>query len=114
MTNPIDKEPPIQLGAVPVAPGLEDAAAKADATIGFRAPREYAAVDRRTFGICAGAIVVAIGAGLAAQLLIHLIGLVTNATFYGKLSTAFSAPRFGTHNPFLIIAIPWAARSSWG
>jgi chloride channel protein, CIC family len=106
VTNPIDKEPPIEPGAVPIAPGLEDAAAKASATIGFLAPREYAAVDRRTFAICAGAIVVAIGAGLAAQLLIHLIGLVTNATFYGRLSTAFAAPRFGTHNPLLIIAIP--------
>ena len=54
VTNPIDKEPRIEPGAVPVAPGLEDAAAKANATIGFRAPREYAAVDRRTIGICAG------------------------------------------------------------
>ncbi|MBK5189447.1 MAG: chloride channel protein, partial [Gemmatimonadaceae bacterium] len=44
--------------------------------------------------------------GLAAQLLIRLIGLVTNATFYGRLSTAFAAPRFGTHNSLLIIAIP--------
>ena len=58
----------------------------------FRAPPEYTAVDRRTIGICAGAVVVAIGAGLAAQLLIRLIGFVTNATFYGRLSTAFVAP----------------------
>ena len=72
----------------------------------FRAPPEYTAVDRRTIGICAGAVVVAIGAGLAAQLLIRLIGFVTNATFFGRLSTEFVAPRFGTHNPLLIIAIP--------
>jgi chloride channel protein, CIC family len=106
VTNPSDKEPPIAAGAVPVAPGLEDAAANADSNVGFRAPPEYAAVDRRTIGICAGAIVVAIGAGLAAQLLIRLIGLVTNATFYGRLSTSFAAPRLGTHNPLLILAIP--------
>ena len=45
-------------------------------------------------------------AALAAQLLIRLIGLVTNATFYGKLSTDFTSPRFGTHSPLLLIAIP--------
>jgi H+/Cl- antiporter ClcA/CBS domain-containing protein len=107
MTNPSDKELPIDPGAVPVAPGLEDAAANAASpAVAFRAPPEYTAVDRRTIGICAGAVLVATGAGLAAQLLIRLIGLVTNATFYGRLSTEFASPRFGTHNPLLIIAIP--------
>lgn len=107
MTNPSDRQLPIEPGAVPVAPGLEDVVeSTADSTVGFRAPPEYAAVDRRTIGICAAAVVVAIGAGLAAQLLIRLIGLVTNATFFGRLSTEFSEPRFGTHNPLLIIAIP--------
>ena len=107
VTNPPDRQLPIDPGAVPVAPGLEDSVANAsDGSAAFRAPREYAAIDRRTIGICAGAVVVAIGAALAAQLLIRLIGLVTNATFFGRLSTDFSAPRFGTHNPWLIIAIP--------
>lgn len=107
MTNPSDRQLPIEPGVVPVAPGLEDVLeSTAESTVGFRAPPEYAAVDRRTIGICAAAVVVAIGAGLAAQLLIRLIGLVTNATFFGRLSTEFSAPRFGTHNPLLIIAIP--------
>jgi chloride channel protein, CIC family len=107
MTNPSDKALPIEPGAVPVAPGLEDAAANVSApSAAFRAPPEYAVVDKRILGICAGAIAVALGAGLAAQLLIRLIGLVTNATFYGRLSSAFAAPRFGTHNPLLIVAIP--------
>ena len=107
MTNPSDKEMPMEPGAVPVAPGLEDAAANvAGSASAFRAPPEYAAIDRRTIGISAGAIVVAIGAGLAAQLLVRLIGLVTNATFYGRLSTAFIVPWYGTHNPALLIAIP--------
>lgn len=107
MTNPSDKELHIEPGAVPVAPGLEDVMRNtAELPTAFRAPPEYSVVDRRTIGICAAAIMVAIGAGLAAQLLIHLIGLVTNATFYGRLSTAFTAPRFGTHNPLLIVAIP--------
>src|SRR4051812_37349016 len=81
MTNPTEKEPPIEPGAVPIAPGLEDAAANVSPAPHFRAPPEYAAVDRRTIGICGGAIVIAIAAGLAAQVLIRLIGLVTNATF---------------------------------
>ena len=107
VTNPSDRQLPIDPGAVPVAPGLEDVVESAgEGPLAFRAPPEYAAVDRRTIGICAGAVVVAIGAGLAAQLLIRLIGLVTNATFFGRLSTEFAAPRFGTHNPLLIIAIP--------
>jgi len=108
VTNPSDREPPLEPGAVPIAPGLEDAAATITTAKKFRAPPEYAAVDRRTIGICAGAIVIAIGAGLAAQLLIRLIGLVTNAMFYGRLSTAFVDPGSGTHNPLLVIAIPIA------
>jgi len=107
VTNPSDRQLPIEPGAVPVAPGLEDVVeSAAEDPVAFRAPPEYAAVDRRTIGICAAAVVVAIGAGLAAQLLIRLIGLVTNATFFGRLSTEFVAPRLGTHNPLLIIAIP--------
>lgn len=87
VTNPPERQLPIDPGAVPVAPRLEDSVAKAS--------DGSAAIDRRTIGICAGAVVVAIGAALAAQLLIRLIGLVTNATFFGRLSTDFSAPRFG-------------------
>jgi CIC family chloride channel protein len=107
MTNPSDKDLSTDPGAVPIAPGLEDAEEKATGSrFAFRAPPEYVAVDRRTIGICGGAIVVAIGAGLAAQLLVRLIGLVTNATFYGRISTEFVVPWYGTHNPLLIIAIP--------
>ena len=107
MTDPVDKTLPIDPGAVPVSPGLEDVMQRTTVPASsFRAPPEYTAVDRRTIGICAGAVLVAIGAGIAAQLLIRLIGLVTNATFFGRLSTEFVSPRFGTHNPLLIIAIP--------
>jgi CIC family chloride channel protein len=93
---------------IPVAPGMETALENAGiSTTGtFRAPPEYAPVDRRTIGICAGAVVVAIGAGLAAQLLMRLIGFVTNATFYHRFSLAFVPAGGGTHNPLLIIAIP--------
>ncbi|MEP7088224.1 MAG: chloride channel protein [Gemmatimonadota bacterium] len=107
MTNPSDRPLPIEPGAVPVSPGLDDVMQNtAEPPAAFCAPPEYSVLDRRTIGICAAAVVVAIGAALAAQVLIGLIGFVTNATFYGRLSTAFAAPRFGTHNPLLIIAIP--------
>ncbi len=107
MTNPSDRQLPIEPGAVPVSPGLDDVMQNtAEPPASFSAPPEYSVLDRRTIGICAAAVVVAIGAALAAQVLIGLIGLVTNATFYGRLSTEFAAPRFGTHNPLLIIAIP--------
>ena len=106
MTDPSDRQLPIEPGAVPVAPGLEVALESTREYGSFRAPPEYVAVDRRTMGVCAGAVLVAIGAALAAQVLIRLIGLVTNATFYGRLSSEFVAPRLGTHNPLLIIAIP--------
>ncbi|HEV7703123.1 MAG TPA: chloride channel protein [Gemmatimonadaceae bacterium] len=107
MTNPSDKDLSMESGTVPIAPGLETAEEKATGSrFAFRAPPEYSAVDRRTIGICAGAIVIAIGAALAAQLLIRLIGLVTNVTFYGRLATQFIVPWYGTHNPLLIVAIP--------
>ncbi|MEO7040508.1 MAG: chloride channel protein [Gemmatimonadaceae bacterium] len=90
-----------------MAPGLEDVIERTAELLGsMRAPPEYSVLDRRTIGISAAAVAVAIGAALAAQLLIHLIGLVTNATFYGRLSAEFTSPRFGTHNPLLILAIP--------
>jgi H+/Cl- antiporter ClcA/CBS domain-containing protein len=93
---------------IPVAPGMEPVLENAGvSTTGtFQAPPEYAPVDRRTIGICAGAVVVAIAAGLAAQLLMRLIGFVTNATFYHRFSFAFVPAGGGTRNPLLIIAIP--------
>lgn len=108
MTDPTQESLQPMPDEIPVAPGMEPAlehAGVASSTT-FRAPPEYTPVDRRTIGICAGAVVVAIGAGLAAQLLMRLIGLVTNATFYHRFSTAFSPAGGGTHNPLLLIAIP--------
>ena len=108
MTDPNQESLQPKSDQLPVAPGMESAFEHAgvSTTNTFRAPPEYTPVDRRTIGICAGAVVVAIGAGLAAQLLIRLIGLVTNATFYRRLSTAFVPAGGGTHNPYLLVAIP--------
>jgi H+/Cl- antiporter ClcA len=50
------------------------------------------------------AIVIAIGAGLAAQFLTALIGLITNVSFYNRISTAFLDPA-GAHAHWLRILI---------
>ncbi|MFN2602876.1 MAG: chloride channel protein [Gemmatimonadaceae bacterium] len=55
-------------------------------------PRETRLVDQRTVFISAYAILIAIGAGLLAQFLIHLIGLFTNIAFYHRFSIAFLTP----------------------
>lgn len=55
-------------------------------------PRETRLVDKRTVFIAAWAMVIALGAGLLAQVLIHLIGLFTNIAFYHRFSIAFVDP----------------------
>jgi H+/Cl- antiporter ClcA len=55
-------------------------------------PRETRLVDQRTVFIAAWAMVIAFGAGLLAQFLIHLIGLFTNIAFYHRFSIAFVSP----------------------
>jgi len=55
-------------------------------------PPEPRPVDARVIGLAALAIAVAGAAGLVAQLLTRLIGLITNLAFYGRASTAFVSP----------------------
>jgi chloride channel protein, CIC family len=95
-------------GALPVAPGLEDAAhaAALPPPRALRTPPEFRAVDRRTIGICAGAVAIAFVAGIAAQLLLRLIAVVTNLSFYGRWSYEFVAPGLGGRSALLVIAIP--------
>ena len=72
----------------------------------LKLPPEYIPLDRRAIYIAGLAIVIAIGAGLAAQVLTALIGLVTNLAFYGRVSTAFVAPAGGHRAPLAILFIP--------
>jgi len=65
---------------VPVSPSLEPVL---DAV---RAPREDEAPNRRTLRIAALAIAAAFLAAVAAQVLLRLIGLITNIAFYGRWS----------------------------
>jgi H+/Cl- antiporter ClcA/CBS domain-containing protein len=57
-----------------------------------QAPRESVAVGPRVIFIAAIAIGIGLGAAVIASFLTRLIGLVTNAAYYGRLSTEFSAP----------------------
>lgn len=70
----------------------------------FRSPRDYEIADKRTVMISVVAIVIAMGAGLAAQFLTALIGLITNISFYNRISTAFVDPA-GAHAHWLRILI---------
>jgi H+/Cl- antiporter ClcA/CBS domain-containing protein len=55
-------------------------------------PVRAALVDARTVFVCGLAILTAAAAALAAQLLVRLIALFTNLSFYGRFSLAHVAP----------------------
>ncbi|HEV7992801.1 MAG TPA: chloride channel protein [Gemmatimonadaceae bacterium] len=69
-------------------------------------PREYEPIERRTLFIAACTIVLGGCAGLAAQFLTRLIGLVTNVAFYGRISTAFLSPALTHRGPLALLLIP--------
>ncbi|HET8940564.1 MAG TPA: chloride channel protein [Rudaea sp.] len=85
--------------ALPIAPAL------ADTLLAARVPRKSTLVDKRIVLVAAVAIVLGLAAGLIAQALTALIGLVTNISFYGRWSTAFSSPA-GNSLGLWVIAIP--------
>ncbi len=86
-------------GGVPIAPALDDTLAAA------RIPRTTVLVDKRVVLISAISILLAVAAACFAQFLTALIGLVTNVSFFGRWSTAFSSPA-GNHLGLWVIAIP--------
>ena len=67
--------------AVSMGPALEAAAV----------PQQSTLVDRRVVFISALSIMVAIAAGLIAQLLVRLISLITHIAFYGEFSARMDA-----------------------
>ncbi|MEP6622721.1 MAG: chloride channel protein [bacterium] len=92
---------------LPVAPSIAPAIEEAEQS-GVRAPIDVDRVTHRIIVISALAIGIAILAGLVAQLLMALIGLVTNAAFYSRLSTAFAAPGEAHRGPLALLLIPVA------
>jgi CIC family chloride channel protein len=90
--------------AIPVAPGFDTLAVSPDQQL--RAPAEYEPVDQRTVIITGLATLIGVGAGIAAQVLVHLIGIFTNLAFYGRFSTAFVSPGGGHRAPLALLFIP--------
>ncbi|MFL5360316.1 MAG: chloride channel protein, partial [Myxococcales bacterium] len=87
--------------ALPVAPSLAPTLEAA------RVPPERSLVDMRVVFISFLAVIVAAAAGLVAQALTRLIGLVTNLAFYGRFSTDFSSPA-DNHLGAWVIIVPVA------
>src|SRR4051812_30496925 len=71
---------------LPVATGLEPAL-EAE-----HIPARPSLVDARVVFLCGLSIALALAAGVVAVALTRLIALVTNVSFYGRLSTVMSAP----------------------
>jgi H+/Cl- antiporter ClcA len=85
--------------ALPVAPSL---GISLDAA---RMPRRSTLVEPRVLWITALAILLGVGAGVVARLLVALINLVTNAAFYARWSTASVSPA-GHHLGAWVIVVP--------
>src|SRR3954468_9895935 len=84
---------------LPVAPSLEPSILAADIT------EETPLIDKRVVLISVLAVGVAIASGYIAQILVRLIGLVTNIAFYGRVSTDFVSPA-DNHFGLAVIAVP--------
>ena len=85
--------------------GLPVDTSLAPALASIRAPVQAPIVNRRVVYISLLSIVIAVGAGLVAQALTRLIGLITNISFYGRFSTAFSSPAYN-HLGLWVIGVP--------
>lgn len=72
----------------------------------MRVPAEYVPVDRRTVRIALLALVIAFLAALAAQVLTHLIDLVTNLSYHGTLSGAPARPSGSGLPPLVLVFVP--------
>ncbi|GEN13236.1 H+/Cl-antiporter ClcA [Myxococcus fulvus] len=83
--------------SLPVAPSMGPALAD------VRTPRALEPVDRRVVFISAIAVVVALAAGLVAQLLGALIELFTNIAFFGRFSASPVSPGDNTLGPWVIV-----------
>ncbi|HMU60505.1 MAG TPA: chloride channel protein [Gemmatimonadales bacterium] len=67
------------------------------------APESAPLADRRLLLVSGLAIVIALGAGVLAEALMALIGLVTNLSFYGRWSLAFTSPAGNTLGAWVIV-----------
>ncbi len=84
-------------GGIPIAPGLDEETTTPPAS-GLR-------MKRRFLFVCATAVVIAAFTSLIARLLIYLINLFTNISFYGKFSAADVSPA-GNALGWWVILVP--------
>jgi H+/Cl- antiporter ClcA len=70
-------------------------------------PQVTTTVGSRTVFLSLIASLIGLGAGVVAQLLLALIGLITNLCFYGRLTVQFLSPA-GNHLGLAVIIIPAA------
>ena len=97
--NPSDIERGATIEGVPVAPSL------APTIENSRVPVERALIDKRVLIVCGWAVALALATGFVAQALMAIIALVTNISFYGRISTAFVSPA-GNHLGWIVLFIP--------
>jgi H+/Cl- antiporter ClcA len=86
-------------GGLPVAPSLGPALDAA------HVPHQRIENQRRIILISGIAILVAFGSGFIAIALMRLIGLITNISFHGRLSTSFASPA-DNHLGLWVILVP--------
>jgi chloride channel protein, CIC family len=68
-------------------------------------PRRTTVVNSRVVFITLIAVGIGLTAGLVAQILLDLIGLITNLAFYGRVTTQFASPT-GNHLGLFVIIVP--------
>jgi H+/Cl- antiporter ClcA/predicted transcriptional regulator len=68
-----------------------------------RAPRQAALVNLRVVFLSLVSIAIAAAAGLVAQALTRLIGLITNLSFYGRFSFEFTSPAYNRLGAWVIV-----------
>ncbi len=86
-------------GALPVAPSLGPTLDAA------QMPMEIRPVDGRVAWISGLSILIAIAAGFVAQILVRLIGLITNIAFYGRWASSFVSPA-DNHLGWIVVLVP--------
>src|SRR5690349_15061265 len=84
---------------LPVAPSMGAVLDDADM------PTQLALVDGRVVMICALSVILALIAAVVARVLVHLIALVTNLSFYGRFSLEEVSPA-GHHLGAWVIGVP--------
>jgi CBS domain-containing protein len=84
---------------LPVAPSLKPALGK------VCLPRTRVVVDLRVVQITLEALLLGLAGGIVARALILLIGLITNLSFYGRVSTGFVSPA-GNQLGIFVIVVP--------